>query len=97
MTPDLRAKLQAELNRLTEKDTPAQRERFAEEFWRNVENWEERFRTDSARALDDLGDAQLARAFATEHPGSPQYAQALKEDFARRTVNIVGNQRAKVA
>lgn len=85
MTPDLRAKVQAELNRLTEKDTPAQRERFAESFWRNIDHWEERFRTDSARALEDLGAAQLERILVTEHRGSPQYAQAQKEDFMRRT------------
>lgn len=86
MTPDLRAALQRELDRLTEGDRPQDKARFAEGFWRSVQHWDERFATDSEVALRDLGQAHLARILVTQHPGSPQYAQALKEDFMRRTM-----------
>jgi hypothetical protein len=85
VTPDLRAALQRELDRLTEGDRPQDKARFAEGFWRSVRHWDERFATDSESALRDLGTAWLARILVTQHPGSPQYAQALREDFMLRT------------
>lgn len=87
MTPEMRGKLELEreLARLTEGSSPQSKATFGEAFWRNVENWEERFRTDSESALRDVGQAYLARVLVTEHPSSPQYAQAMREDFQHRT------------
>lgn len=92
MTPDLRAKLQGELSRLTEGNSPQNKATFSEGFWRNVQNWEDRFRTDSESALRDVGRAYLARILVSEHPGSPQYAQAMREDFQHRTSRQVNQQ-----
>lgn len=97
MMPNLRAALQRELDRLTEGDKPQDKARFADVFWRNVHNWEERFSKDSEAALRDLGQAHLARILAAEHPGSPQYAQALREDFALRSIKLPVNQGDAVA
>lgn len=89
MMPHLRAALQRELDRLTEGDRPQDKARFADVFWRNVHNWEERFSTNSDVALQDLGQAYIARILAAEHPGSPQYAQAMREDLQQRTQHAV--------
>ena len=99
MTPQLRAKLQGELDRLNDSKLASSMDkaRFAEAFWRNLENWEERFRTDSEAAERDLGTACLARILVTEHPGSPQYAQALREDFMQRTGQTLGAAKGKAA
>lgn len=97
MTADRHARLQGELDRLTQGNTPADKARFAEAFWRNVRNWDEQFEKDAKAALRELGAAHLARILVTEHLGSPQYAQALRDDFEGRTGKVLGTQRGKVA
>jgi hypothetical protein len=85
MRADVRAVLQRQLDRLTEGDKPQDKARFAEGYWRSVRSWDERLAKDSESALRDLQQAHLARILVTEHPGSPQYAQAVREDFEHRT------------
>lgn len=46
----------------------------------NVANWEEMRREDPAMFRVELGIARAGRILATDHPGSPQYAEAVRED-----------------
>lgn len=47
---------------------------------KNIANWEEMRREDPAMFRVELGIAKSGRILAADHPGSPQYAEAVKED-----------------
>lgn len=70
----------AELRDSPEREsTPSDEARFAAAVERNTRNWDAFFRDDPELASLEFGYARAARILATDHPSSPQYAQAMRE------------------
>lgn len=72
--------LELEIQRLTENDSPHRKAEFARMVGQSVRAWEQFMREDQELARLELAIAHAARILVTEHPSSPQYAQALSED-----------------
>lgn len=64
--------------------TAAMDEGFRQAEERSRRNWQELEAKDPELTRIDLTIAQCGRILAIEHPSSPQYAQALREDNAAR-------------
>lgn len=76
--------IEDEIQRLTEKDSPAGKAAIAHAVHTNVANWNELLRKDPELAKLEIGIAHCARILVTEGVGSPQFAQALAEDRVLR-------------
>lgn len=81
---ELWRRIDAEVDRRCESDTPGRKAAFAQAVRQNIRNWEELRHEDSEVFRLEVGISWCARIMVTSDQNSPQYAQARSEDLKLR-------------